>query len=59
VTQLKAVTYGDYAYPTWAIVLGWILGLVSLAPLPICMIVAIYNCNEGTLLQVCHVRCWW
>lgn len=51
VTQLKPVSYGDYQYPSWAIVLGWMLGLVSLVPIPVCMIIAIYKSNEGTILQ--------
>ncbi|KAK7500589.1 hypothetical protein BaRGS_00008164 [Batillaria attramentaria] len=50
VSQLAPVTYGTYNYPTWAIVFGWGLGLISLLPLPV---VAIHSiCKEkGTLWQ--------
>ncbi|XP_041356847.1 sodium- and chloride-dependent glycine transporter 1-like [Gigantopelta aegis] len=50
VTHLQAVTYGDYEYPTWAIVFGWMLGLVSLVPIPIMMIIAIAR-EEGPFID--------
>ena len=51
VTQLKAVTYGDYEYPTWAIVFGWMLGLISLIPIPVMMILAISR-EQGPFMEV-------
>ncbi|XP_062570938.1 sodium- and chloride-dependent glycine transporter 1-like [Saccostrea cucullata] len=50
VTQLSPVTYGDYEYPDGAIVFGWMLGLVSLVPVPVCALIAILR-EEGNLLQ--------
>ncbi|ESO88414.1 hypothetical protein LOTGIDRAFT_219163 [Lottia gigantea] len=50
VITLKPVTYGDYEYPPWAIGLGWSVGLVSLIPIPLCMVVQIYN-EKGPILQ--------
>ncbi|KAJ8297706.1 hypothetical protein KUTeg_024237 [Tegillarca granosa] len=50
VTQLSPVTYGKYEYPSWAIAFGWILGIVSLVPLPVCAIIAIVK-EEGPLIE--------
>jgi hypothetical protein len=54
VTQLKPVTYGDYEYPTWAIVFGWTLGMCSLAPIPIVALIEISKV-EGTFMEVSFV----
>ena len=43
VWQLAPVTYGHYQYPAWAIVFGWMLGLCSLLPIPIVMVVSILH----------------
>jgi hypothetical protein len=51
VSQLEPVTYGKYQYPIWAIVFGWMLGLCSLAPVPIVMIVSLCRMKEGTVWQ--------
>lgn len=51
VTQLSPVTYGKYEYPSWAIAFGWMLGIVSLVPLPVCAIIAIVK-EEGPLIEV-------
>ncbi|CAG2167879.1 unnamed protein product, partial [Oppiella nova] len=32
--DLKPATYGDYVYPWWASVIGWMLSLVSVAAIP-------------------------
>ncbi|XP_055947908.1 sodium- and chloride-dependent glycine transporter 2-like isoform X1 [Argiope bruennichi] len=29
-----AITYGNYKYPTWSIVIGWILATCSIVPIP-------------------------
>ncbi|KAJ8297876.1 hypothetical protein KUTeg_024407 [Tegillarca granosa] len=50
VFTLGPVTYDNKPYPEWAIVLGWCLGLSSLLPIPIVMILQIYQA-EGTLIQ--------
>lgn len=51
VTQLNPVTYGKYEYPDAAIVIGWMLGLVSLLPIPICAILAILR-EKGSFYDV-------
>lgn len=51
VTQLSPVTYGKYEYPDGAIVIGWMLGLVSLMPIPICAILAILR-EKGSFYEV-------
>jgi len=48
VTTMENVTYGNYKYPTWAIIIGWGLGLVSLVHLPLCAIKAIYQEPSGS-----------
>lgn len=35
VTQLKPLTLGDYEYPHWSLVIGWIISLSSLSCIPI------------------------
>lgn len=51
VIQLKPVSYGDYQYPSWAIALGWLLGLASILPLPTYMIISLLK-TEGSLQEV-------
>ncbi|KAK3099577.1 hypothetical protein FSP39_006430, partial [Pinctada imbricata] len=50
VTQLSPVTYGDYQYPGWAIAFGWLLGMASIVPLPVCAIIAICK-EDGPILE--------
>ncbi|XP_029653870.1 sodium- and chloride-dependent glycine transporter 1 [Octopus sinensis] len=50
ISKLSPVTYGDYTYPTWSVVLGWILGMVSLVPLPAVMISQIFK-TKGTFIE--------
>ncbi|XP_011414893.3 sodium- and chloride-dependent glycine transporter 1 [Magallana gigas] len=50
VTQLSPVTYGDYEYPDGAIVFGWMLGLASIVPVPVCAIIAILG-EKGSFVQ--------
>ncbi|XP_022325413.2 sodium- and chloride-dependent glycine transporter 1-like [Crassostrea virginica] len=62
VTQLSPVTYGDYEYPNGAIVFGWMLGLASLLPVPLCAVIAILR-EKGSLVQrikklVRHTEDW-
>lgn len=48
------MTYGDYEYPDGAIVFGWMLGLASIVPVPVCAIIAILG-EKGSFVQVsCH-----
>ncbi|CAG2254306.1 GLYT [Mytilus edulis] len=49
-TQLQPVSYNHYQYPSYAIVIGWVIGMVSVAPIPLYMIKAI-ACAEGSLQQ--------
>ncbi|XP_013384850.1 sodium- and chloride-dependent glycine transporter 1 isoform X2 [Lingula anatina] len=48
--QHESVTYGDYHYPAWAIVLGWLLALCSILPIPGIMILKIVR-EKGPILQ--------
>ncbi|XP_071126481.1 sodium- and chloride-dependent glycine transporter 2-like isoform X3 [Mytilus edulis] len=49
-TQITPVSYGTYQYPQWAIAVGWIIGMISVIPIPIYMVVDLWDAN-GTLLQ--------
>ncbi|KAL5012420.1 hypothetical protein ScPMuIL_010971 [Solemya velum] len=50
VTQLSPVTYGSYQYPNSAIAFGWFLGICSLLPLPIVMVIQIVK-TDGTFVE--------
>lgn len=50
VTHLKPVSYGDYQYPQWAIVIGWLVGLASIVPLPLYMIYSIMQ-TQGNFIH--------
>jgi solute carrier family 6 amino acid transporter-like protein 5/7/9/14 len=50
VVQHTPVTYGDYQYPTWAIVIGWLFALCSILPLPLVAIVKIAK-QKGPFFQ--------
>ncbi|CAG2201373.1 GLYT [Mytilus edulis] len=49
-TQITPVSYGTYQYPQWAIAAGWIIGMISVIPIPIHMVIDLWNAN-GTILQ--------
>ncbi|CAG0881434.1 unnamed protein product [Darwinula stevensoni] len=42
------VTYNDYEYPTWAIILGWVMALCSLVPIPAVALFQIFKA-KGSL----------
>jgi len=46
IVQHTPVTYGSYVYPWWAILFGWVIALVSVAPIPIVAVVKILNVRE-------------
>ncbi|XP_061183571.1 sodium- and chloride-dependent GABA transporter 1-like isoform X1 [Saccostrea echinata] len=50
VITLGPVTYDGRAYPEWAIVFGWCLGVASMLPIPIIAITS-FICSEGTLCE--------
>ena len=52
IISLKPVQYDGQDYPRWAIVVGWMLGMVSLLPIPLMMIVQIINTDGDTILEV-------
>ncbi|XP_046333408.2 sodium-dependent dopamine transporter-like [Haliotis rufescens] len=41
--------YGDYDYPPWATVVGWMVSLCSLVPLPIVFGVTVFRSSGNTL----------
>jgi len=51
VATLGPVTYDGKDYPTWAIVVGWCLGVSSVLPIPGFAIYQILR-TEGTLKEV-------
>ncbi|KAK6172241.1 hypothetical protein SNE40_015946 [Patella caerulea] len=50
VITLGPVTYGDYEYPKWAVLCGWLLGVCSVVPIPLCMVLQVYR-EEGPIIQ--------
>ncbi|XP_052063515.1 sodium- and chloride-dependent glycine transporter 2-like isoform X2 [Mytilus californianus] len=44
------VSYKAYKYPSWAVGIGWIIGLISLIPIPVCFSISLWR-SEGTLKQ--------
>ncbi|XP_076117670.1 sodium- and chloride-dependent glycine transporter 2-like [Mytilus galloprovincialis] len=48
--QLKPVSFDKYQYPSWAIVFGWLIGMVSVVPIPLYIIKTLW-CGNGTILQ--------
>lgn len=57
-SQLKPVSYGTYQYPIWAILIGWIIGMASVVPIPIQAVIGLCKSN-GSLLQVCFLFALW
>ncbi|CAK9291576.1 unnamed protein product [Gordionus sp. m RMFG-2023] len=52
IVYFEPLTYNDtYTYPQWATVVGWLLALASLVPLPILMYVAIHKSPGKTCYQ--------
>lgn len=47
---------GEYHYPTWAIVLGWIISALSILCIPICMIYTFINAAGVTVVEVIRVK---
>ncbi|XP_060080599.1 sodium- and chloride-dependent glycine transporter 1-like [Ylistrum balloti] len=56
VSSFTPVTYGDYEYPSWGIALGWMFGLASLVPIPLCAIISIW-CERGSLVSRIQKLC--
>lgn len=50
VVTLGPVTYGEKAYPYWAVVFGWCLGVCSVIPIPLIAAIQIYR-QEGSIVQ--------
>ncbi len=50
-SQYKLPTYGRYAFPEYAAILGWFIAAIPMVPMVIMMVLAIYREN-GNLLQV-------
>ncbi|GIX89489.1 sodium- and chloride-dependent glycine transporter 2 [Caerostris extrusa] len=46
----EAVTYDEYQYPKWAIVIGWMIAFCSIAPIPIIAVIQLLKA-EGTFYQ--------
>ena len=49
---LTPVTLGNYEYPLWAVIVGWIIGLFSLVPIPVLMVYGIFRENGGILQRI-------
>lgn len=49
---------GEYAYPAWAIGIGWLFASFSIAPIPIFAVIAIVNAKGTTLWEVSCLQCF-
>ena len=50
---MKSPTYGGYEYPWWALVIGWLIAVGPIIPLPIGSVMCLLK-QRGSLLQVCN-----
>lgn len=50
IITLGPVTYGEKAYPSWAVTFGWCLGSVSIIPIPLCAIYQLLKA-DGTFKE--------
>ncbi|VDI25370.1 Hypothetical predicted protein, partial [Mytilus galloprovincialis] len=50
ILTVTPVSYKAYKYPSWAVGTGWIIGLISLIPIPVCFSISLWR-SEGTLKQ--------
>lgn len=44
------VSYGEYTYPQWSVVVGWFIAMCSLIPIPLCAAIQLYKA-KGTFMQ--------
>ncbi|XP_014668396.1 PREDICTED: sodium- and chloride-dependent glycine transporter 1-like [Priapulus caudatus] len=45
------ISYNNYSYPQWAIVIGWMMALSSLVPIPISAVCAVYTAPGNSLWE--------
>ena len=50
--QWEGVSLGDYKYPAWAEVIGWLVALMSMLLIPGFAIYEVYRARGLTLRQV-------
>ena len=58
--QYQPFSVAGYEYPTWAIVLGWIIAVLSIVCIPAALVHSIATAEGKTLWQVMRhtVFCW-
>ncbi|KAJ8310022.1 hypothetical protein KUTeg_011887, partial [Tegillarca granosa] len=49
--KYKPFTFGTYIYPTWAVLLAWIIAILPVICIPIGMIHAIYRTPSRSIIQ--------
>lgn len=49
--QWKVMTYQDYTYPTWSMVLGWLMVICSVIWIPIMFLIKMHLA-PGTFMEV-------
>lgn len=49
--QWKVMTYEDYTYPTWSMVMGWLMVICSVAWIPIMFVIKMHLA-PGTIIEV-------
>ena len=53
--DFKRTTYGDYEFPIWSDVLGWLITITEIGSIPAVAIYKLYTAGEGlSLIRVCR-----
>ncbi|XP_012941460.2 sodium- and chloride-dependent glycine transporter 2, partial [Aplysia californica] len=56
VATLGPVTYGDeYQYPEWSIAVGWMMGIISVLPIPIVAVIQIMSTPGSLMARLRHL----
>jgi len=50
--QYQPFSMAGYEYPTWALVLGWLLAAMSIVCIPVGMVHAVYTSKGATVWEV-------
>ena len=59
IATYKPPSYGDYRYPTYGNVIGWILALLPVIPLVVVPLCILYQSKGSTLKKVCiPIKCY-
>ncbi|RUS88183.1 hypothetical protein EGW08_004080 [Elysia chlorotica] len=55
--NMQRVSLEDYTFPEWAVMVGWVFGVMAIVPLPICAAYAVSRIKTGSLRQRILLLC--